>query len=114
MNVLQKLLSISPQPKEIKIGVSKREFFKIVEAEYEVHILFSRHHNKVYAGWRCFEDKLLPRIKQVVDEKLGIHLDKMHRLPRFDSEPLDSEQEEDMEDIGDYGIYQSGFRTGIQ
>ncbi|KAF8421163.1 hypothetical protein EV426DRAFT_609457 [Tirmania nivea] len=117
MNVLQMLLSISPQPKEIKIGVSKRccflctEFFRIVEEEYRVKILFSGHHNKVYAGWRCFEDKLLPRIKQVVDEKLEIHLDKIHRFPRFDSEPLDSEEEEI--DRGLWGEIQEKYQSRI-
>lgn len=120
MNVLQMLLSISPQPKEIKIGVSKRscflctEFFRIVEEEYGVKILFSGCHNKVYAGWRCFEDKLLPKIKQVVDEKLEIHLDKIQRFPKFDSEPLDSDEEE-IEDYGDYGEkYQEQYQEQYQ
>ena len=54
MNVLRKLLSISPQTKKIKIGVSKRccllctESFRIVEEEYEVKILLSGHHNNFF------------------------------------------------------------------
>jgi len=86
------------------------EILWIVEEEYGVKILFSGYHNKVYAGWKCFDDKILLRIKQVVDEKLGINLDRIHRFPRFDSEPLDSE-EEDIEDLGDYSeIARSDFQ----
>ena len=54
---------------EIKIGVSVR----IVQDEYRVQGLFSGHQNKVYTGWRFFEGKLLPRIKQVVYEGLGAY-----------------------------------------
>ena len=99
MNIPERLLSISPQPKKIKIGVSKRccflctEFFKIVQDDYKIGILFSGMHNKVYAGWKppkC-EEKYYLKMKELVEARLEVCLDKIHRIPRFNSEPIDSD-----------------------